>query len=362
MEYQYITGATLMKKKVIGFAVFGTILAIIGGVGSAINFPKAEKQTKTAINERYKIKQNNKNLTIALKGNINYYVYESEDQDIHISGEAHSVVGKQSFTWKPSETGDKTLIDVTFTETDDYRNFIQLGFSQYVNIAIPSSFESITVNSSKNSQVDISDLKTTDLVFNTDQHRYSSLENLRLDSLTVNAKSGSVDLTDITVQETLNLKGDQGSLTINNSRAKLFDIQNADGYISLNKLIGDTTIKTDSGIISLNDLKGKVSAVTIDGNIDWDYGKLTDNLDFKTTSGDIRINLETRPNNFNITTKTKNGSVSLFGKEQNKLKKGTGDPTLTLESLHGDIRVYDEDTEYKDYDDEDFDEAIDEIL
>lgn len=349
-----------MKKKVIGFAVFGVILAVVGGVGSAFYFPKAEKQSRTSINEQYKVKKNNKNLDISIKGNITYNFSESNDQNIHISGKAHSVMSKQSFTWKPTETGDKTMIDVAFSETGDYRDFIQLGFSQYVNIAIPTSFESITINGAKDSSLEVSGLKTGDLVINTKQHDYAILQGLTLDNLTVNTDAGNVDLTGIRAQKKITLEGNQGYFSIYDSRAKTFDVQSTDGQIRLDDLTGDSTVKTDSGFVSLSALKGKTAVETIDGDVNWEDSKITDDLAVKTTSGNIRVNLERQPTNFSVTTKTSNGTVKLFGKEKKTLKKGTGGPALTLESLHGDIRVYDEDSEYDDYDGN-FEETFDNI-
>lgn len=361
MEHQHVTGATLMKKKVIGFAVFGLVLATVGGIGSAVYFPKAEKQSRTSIDERYQVKQNNKNLELSIKGNIDYRFTESSDQDIHISGKAHSVMSEQRFTWKPVESGDKTLVEVAFTETGEYQNYIQLGFSQFVTIAIPTSFESITINGDKDSNVNISDLKTADLVLNIDSHDYTHLSNLTLDNLTVTAKAGSVSLDNIKAQEKVSLKGDQGYFSLYDSRAESFTVESVDGQVDLNDLTGDSTVKTEGGFVTLASLKGKTSVETIDGYIDWEDSKLTDDLQVKTTSGNIRINLERRPNNFTITTKSNNGTVRLFGKEKKSLKKGSGGPTLTLESLHGDIRVDDEDSEYDEYTDDDFDETLDDV-
>lgn len=349
-----------MKKKVISFAVFGTILAVVGGVGGAIYFPKAEKQSRTSIDERYQVKKNTKNLELSVKGNIRYQLYESPDQDVHVSGQAHSVTTKQSFDFQPRENGDKTAIDVAFTETGDYREYVQLGFSQYVEIAIPASFETITINSTQNSQVEIDNLKTKELVLNADSHDYSNLRNLRVDNLTVNAQAGRIHLSDIKAQKTVTMKGEQGDFTISNSRAEKFAIHNTDGYISLSELTGNSQVQTTGGFVTLSELKGKTAVETVDGDIDWEHSKIIDDLTIKTSTGDIRVNLERQPSNFSIATKNDNGTVRLFGKERASMKKGTGNPTLTLESLHGDIRVYDEDSEYDEYD-ETFDETFSDV-
>lgn len=350
-----------MKKKVIGFAIFGVILTVVGGVGSALFIPKAEKQSRTTIDEQYQVKKNKQNLELSIKGNIKYHLTESTDQDIHIEGQAHSVMSKQSFTWEPSESGNKTLIDVAFSETGDYRDYIQLGFSQYVNIAIPTSFESITINGAKDSSLEISGLKTTELVLNTDSHDYTNLKNLTLDTLTVTAQNGSINLSSVKAQKKIIFKGEQGYVSLYDSRAETFDIENTDGHISLNDLTGDSTVKTEGGFVDLSALKGKTSVETNDGDVNWEDSKLTDDLTIKTSSGNIRVNLNRQPTNFSITTKNNNGTVRLFGKDKKSLKKGTGGPALILESLHGDIRVYDEDSEYDDYD-ETFDDVETDVI
>jgi DUF4097 and DUF4098 domain-containing protein YvlB len=171
-----------------------------------------------------------------------------------------------------------------------------------IDISIPKNIEVTAANSS-------GDLKVKNLSGKSINLRASSgdvdAENLEGD-LSITASSGDLTLN--------NLKGDLSGRTSSGSQ----EFRNVTGDISTVASSGDIEIEksngkldalTSSGGISLKDTEGFVTVKTSSGDIEGNNVMLNESSNFKTSSGDIDIDLKNDIESLSFYLKASSGSL-----------------------------------------------------
>jgi len=143
------------------------------------------------------------------------------------------------------------------------------------------------------------------------------------------------------VIDTVSANVDISNLNINN-----FHCKTVSGDLRIESLILDNfALKTTSGNINIMDIAGNLRAESVSGNVNVGYEVFTHNIDIKTVSGDVKVNL---PKNagFYLKTNTFSGKVvtkfpitvtSLNKKNQLEGTVGAGDNSIIIDTVSGDI-------------------------
>lgn len=146
------------------------------------------------------------------------------------------------------------------------------------------------------------------------------------ENIIINAVSANVDIS---------------NLSINN-----FQCKTVSGDLKIESLGSDNlTLKTTSGDVNIMDFTGNLKADSVSGDINVGYRVFDNNIDVKTISGKVKIDL---PQNaeFYLKTNTVSGKViakfpiaiiSFNKKNQLEGTVGTGDNSIIIDTVSGDI-------------------------
>lgn len=344
-----------MTKKMISLASFGILLLIIGVAGGTFYYVKADKQLSTHIKEDYqpKNKKATDNLELTISGDLNYRISQSDDNKFHVEGTTYSLDKSQKFDWKKSETDDATKIDLTFTKSTEKMPAIGVNFweteHQSVYLSIPKSYKTITIKGQKNSQVNLFDMTTDNLILK-NEGAHVTLANSKLTTLNVTGHASYISLFDLKVEKEITASNESATLDINNTKSPIILLKNNDGEILASEVKGSIEVITESGDISLTEIKGPITATSQNGTINWDSAYLEDDANLTTVNGDVFARFGYRPKDSSIKAKSQTGDITLFNKDTDHFKIKNAKHTLSIETSSGDIDVSAEG--YEDYDDE----------
>jgi lia operon protein LiaG len=221
-----------------------------------------------------------------------------------------------------------------WVEKDDKRWKWNNNLRGTISISIPKDTEVNANNSSGDLEVKNLDGRTISL-------RASSgdvdAENL-VGDLSITASSGDLTLN--------NLKGDLSGRTSSGSqvfRNVTGDIRtvSSSGDIDIEKSNGKIDAVASSGRISLRDTEGFATIKTSSGDIDGKNVMLTESSDFKTTSGDIDIDLKNDIQSLSFYLKASSGSLRAGdNKADRKLILSNGNIKVDGLSSSGSQRYY----------------------
>ncbi|MBU9710222.1 DUF4097 family beta strand repeat-containing protein [Evansella tamaricis] len=148
--------------------------------------------------------------------------------------------------------------------------------------------------------------------------------NIQTNDLNAISNNGRVDMKEIN-GTTITAETRNGELRLANLTADLVDLTARNGSIKLTDVDGD------------GELKGK----TANGSITLDTDTLDRNIHFETNNGSIKITTNHRPANATFDTRTKNGSIRIFGERIGSTTTGDGEHQIKLTTNNGSITVED---------------------
>ncbi len=151
------------------------------------------------------------------------------------------------------------------------------------------------------------------------------------------------DYRDNVIIDAVSAEVDISNLDINN-----FQCKTVSGDLKIKSLGSDNlTLKTTSGDVNIMDFTGNLKADSVSGDIDVRYRVFDNNIDIKTISGKVEIDL---PQNaeFYLKTNTVSGEVVtkfpitiISFNKMNQLEGtvGTGDNSIIIDTVSGDIYI-----------------------
>jgi len=183
-----------------------------------------------------------------------------------------------------------------------------------------------------------------------------TLSNLHGKELKALSSSGSIECTDMSVP--LNLETSSGSIKINRSdTGKL--VKAISGSISINQSRGDAVLTAVSGNIRLNNVQGAIKATassgsinienfegrlyltTVSGRISGSAVKILGEATIETSSGSISLDLTNQARELRFSATSVSGSMEVFdAKGRSRLEGGQGSTRLTLKTVSGSIKIF----------------------
>lgn len=340
-----------MKKRIIALASVGTVLLTVGAIGSITYFNKAEQQARTTINETYK-PLNHQELVLNLHGNTIYDIRTSDDNKFHLSGNLYTLDNNQSLTWQPDEKNDKTIIPVTFKESN--KPSLDFGFNLWndqrnsVKIDIPSTYKEITIKNTSYGHLNLSDIETKKLHVENKKGSIS-LEGTKANQVKVTSDTGSINALRNHLDGELILKTTHGEVNVLDLTAKKLTAETTNNNLSAENITADFEAKSEYGDINLTNILGKVQAENTNGYTSWYQEKIVEDSDLYSINGGINLELGRIPRNIKLEATSKVGDISLLDSDKETLKVGRNQPNVSLKTSSGDINVTSD--EYTDEDD-----------
>lgn len=159
-----------------------------------------------------------------------------------------------------------------------------------------------------------------------------------LDSLSAESNNGSIEANDIRAAE-FTLEADNGRIVLETVDSETVDVETDNGRIELNDMEADISVRSSNGRILFSDVSGELEAQANNGRIELETDTLDFPVDFDTDNGRIEIRTETEPANARIEARVDNGSIDIYGRENEETVFGSGDVLIRLVSNNGSITV-----------------------
>lgn len=148
--------------------------------------------------------------------------------------------------------------------------------------------------------------------------------------------SGDVDVN--TAQGDISVRSTSGDQELNDVSGNL-NSEATSGDIEVRKFSGSLELSATSGDIDLRELEGLVSAATTSGDIKGDYIQLTGDSRFKSTSGDIIMDLENDLEDVGFDLRATSGDLEVGHRDaEDRLVIKRGNVLVTGISTSGDQR------------------------
>ncbi|RLJ86696.1 DUF4097 family beta strand repeat-containing protein [Planococcus citreus] len=159
-----------------------------------------------------------------------------------------------------------------------------------------------------------------------------------LDSLSAESNNGSIEANDIRAAE-FTLEADNGRIVLEAVDSETVDVETDNGRIELNDMEADISVRSSNGRIMFSEVAGELEAQANNGRIELETDTLDFPVDFDTDNGRIEIRTETEPANARIEARIDNGSIGIYGRENEETVFGSGDVLIRLVSNNGSITV-----------------------
>ena len=98
-------------------------------------------------------------------------------------------------------------------------------------------------------------------------------------------------------------------------------------------------LSSANGRVVLEEVTGAITAKSSNGSIESMLSEVTADSKFSSSNGSIKVKSPIRLQNLNITAKSATGKPLIYGEKVKKQVANESDPTLTLSSLNGSIKV-----------------------
>lgn len=158
-------------------------------------------------------------------------------------------------------------------------------------------------------------------------------DNLCSSNLTIESTSGDIESTN-TLEATTNIKTVSGDVDLENIKGET-TIKTTSGDVKANTIEGNTSIHTVSGDMRIYSLLGSVSLETTSGDAKISHLELQQDSKIKTVSGEVDLTLENT--NCEVRTKTTSGDVHL--PNGSSLIGDKVDYILEIKTTSGDITI-----------------------
>ncbi len=197
-----------------------------------------------------------------------------------------------------------------------------LSVPESVNIYIENSTGNITV-----SNIDGNDFSVTSSTGDI------KLENINCDAY---AKSTTGDIEFIDINGDITAKSSTGSIELTDISGNI-TAESSTGNQTYNNIEGNIKAESTTGKKVLKDVSGILYLESSTGRIDGDNINLTDDSYFKTSTGDINLDLNNDMDDFSFNMNSSTGDISIGDSEaRGTLKFGSGPILVTGKSSTGD--------------------------
>lgn len=188
----------------------------------------------------------------------------------------------------------------------------------------------------------IVDVKDRSQFFNFDFNRTYSLQvsvpENGLDSLTVESDNGTIQARDIEAAE-LSLEANNGRIDLESVNSETVNVETDNGAVDITEMEANMAIRSSNGRIIFNNVSGELQARANNGRIELSTETLDFPVNFETNNGRIEIRTDSEPSNARIRARVDNGSINVYGRENEESVFGDGNVLIHLESNNGRIVV-----------------------
>lgn len=290
--------------------IFGTLLVVIGLVGSLATYRFVEKQeTKTL-----EIDHANFNSVEVIGHNAEVIVTQTNEQQPSIQVSGYNL--NKNFS---SEVKNHTLW-IKYEEKS--KKFVNFGIGQNrveIQVFLPKDqYEKILAEASSGI-IHLSNL-TADAIHAKSNNGTIDLKNSQSNRLEMRANNGKIDVEQFT--------GETVELAVDNGRLKIKDMF-ADAVNASSK----------NGKIELVEVGGTIKAQSDNGKIHFITKQLESPIDFTSKNGKIHIETMEEPKNIDLNAEAKNGSIKIYNEKISHQKFGAGEHQVNLQSHNGRIIV-----------------------
>lgn len=167
-----------------------------------------------------------------------------------------------------------------------------------------------------------------------------SAENI-VNNLSLRTSGGSVNVNDVAGEVDLRTSG--GSINIENVSGRI-DGRTSGGSVSARNVSGTADLRTSGGSIRLDDISAKISAHTSGGSIRGKFLTFENDIDLRTSGGNIEINLP-EVSDFNLNLRGQRVNTELrnfsgeFEKDHIEGRIGRGGPMLSARTSGGSVNL-----------------------
>ncbi|MFP3322435.1 DUF4097 family beta strand repeat-containing protein [Planococcus sp. SIMBA_160] len=159
-----------------------------------------------------------------------------------------------------------------------------------------------------------------------------------LSSLAANSDNGRIDVNGITVDQ-LMLRTNNGRIALDAVDSETIDAETDNGRIEMNNIEAAISARSSNGRLLFSDVSGELEARANNGRIELETEMLEFPVAFDTDNGRIEIRTDTEPVNARIEVRTGNGSIDIYGRDNEETVFGSGEALIRLASNNGSITV-----------------------
>lgn len=159
-----------------------------------------------------------------------------------------------------------------------------------------------------------------------------------LSSLTANSDNGRIVVNGIQTDE-LWLSTNNGRLVLDSVDSETIEAETDNGRIEITATQADINARSSNGRLVFSEVAGELTARTSNGRIELTAETLDFPIDFETDNGRIEIQTEIEPANALIEARVDNGSIDIYGRDNEATEFGRGDVLIRLLSNNGRITV-----------------------
>lgn len=159
-----------------------------------------------------------------------------------------------------------------------------------------------------------------------------------LASLSVDSDNGAIQVEDIEAAD-VSLEANNGRIEMDAVESDRVNIETANGRIELTRINAEMDVRASNGRIIFADISGELQARANNGRIDLTVDTLDFPVDLETNNGRIEIHTETEPANARIQARVDNGSIDIYGRDEEEVRFGNGEALIRLTSNNGRIVV-----------------------
>ncbi|MBO0466925.1 DUF4097 family beta strand repeat protein [Enterococcus plantarum] len=331
-----------MKKTTAFFLTIGVLAMIIGGIGSAVYFRRAEIYMTDVKRQTYEIKnkQSTKEVHLDLSGNAEFHIITENSNKIVLNTRSSMPISIKS-SLDVQEKEDHLTVSASSTKKKQQLDGIALGMfdrGSAVTLTIPDDTERLIIDGKADGTINLSSITTKDLSI-TLANADLNINNTNTEKLALKTSNGDLNIQGDVRADKATFNTNSGDIQVNDFTAANWSITSASGDVYLNAVKGITKIETTNGEIQATDLKGEADIKSVNGDFSLYGAVIPKKLAVDTKRGSIDLHTEEILYDVTIETKTKLGDSTIFGKERTSYKKGKGTKSLTLQTNSGDISV-----------------------
>ncbi|WP_086314237.1 hypothetical protein A5821_001839 [Enterococcus sp. 7F3_DIV0205] len=331
-----------MKKTTAFFLSIGILAMIIGGIGSAVYFRRAETTMTDTKNQTYEIKnkQSTKEIHLDLSGNADFYILTENSTKVVMDTRSSMPVSLKS-SLDVKEKNNALVISARSDKNRQEMNGLKFDLfdrGSAVTLTIPENTERLVIDGQTNGDINLSNVKTKDLAIKLSNSDIN-VSAINTENLTIEATSGDLRINSDVRTNEATFKTTNGEIQINDFTASNWSATSTSGDIYLNTVKGTAKIETSNGEIQATDLKGETEVRSTNGDFSLYGTEIPKKLLVETQLGSIQLYTEEILYDVTIKTKTKLGDSTIFGKERTSYKRGKGTKSFDLRSNSGDISV-----------------------